>query len=977
VKSGNRWVAGFAAVAALIGLAWWLLGPQQDDAGSAGPRAAPTSDAVAQRLTDAAARLAAVTDELAPKTLEIAAASADVMPAVPGKPVTFTGRVLDEAGRPVQDAEVVHLPSYPMREAAGLDDASNGWTPPWSRFARARTDALGRFTLPSRELPVHRVPLLDVDAGGSYRGSMDGSVPRLLVQHPAFEPKLFLDFAFARGESAAGDLVVSPCGVVVGRCVDAQGQPVAGVPIRLGRMTKSGMDMGVWAMLYMLPQTESGADGRFSFGGLWNRELSIEFEAPDFVLQRKDVTVVAAQSVDLGDVVLERGGEVTGWVASADGAPIAGARVALKPNIMDGPDTGADAALVDDQSKSFMGGSFTELYTTTGADGAFRFAGVATLQNRAWRAVAAADGYEAQLVPKLAPGEPPLHFTLQPSGSLLLRVVEPGSATPVQGVKLQAHRIAVSDRGDDGKSSLPMIATHEGEAWRLLGAGASNDVLVSAPGHATTGFVLPAVPLGGMVEHSVELPPEAVLAGHIVDESGAPVPRATLRVQPPEDVPVKLAARTARTDEQGAFRLDALGAGEWTLVPAADGFIVAEAVVRGVKAGERVEDLELKLARGGSIAGRILAADPRSVVGTQVRAEPVTALAPEVLRGVAATTLGGWKPKGESEVQGVKFKAVADDRGDYALRGLPAGTYRVGTWFGAPVEVEVRIGETTPLDISLRQPPRLHGRVTLAGAPVEGAQVVVGEFFKPLKFWDEIKDTTTDAGGRYELVLGGEGEGYGNEIFARFKDWKTRSLKIQPRIDQDLAVDLAFPGGAMVGEIVDDLGQPVMTQVQWNCASREGFTQGDEVDVSGDSDASGHFRLEHLPDGAGPLMVSKGSFIGVTQDVVVKDGGTTIVPRIVLRRGCELEVRVGGSSDPQDPMKRYLVRVSSVADPTWPGTELHARFGQSTRFRGIPPGAIRIEVLKPVSAWDFEPLRTVEASVQLDSVTRFDQPVDA
>jgi len=728
-------------------------------------------------------------------------------------------------------------------------------------------------------------------------------------------------------------------------------------------------------MLYRLPQTQSGLDGRFSFGGLWNKVLSIEFAAPDFVLQRKDVTVVAGQTVDFGDVVLDRGGEVTGWVVSAAGAPIVGARLALKPNIQDELETGPDAAALEDRMTSSMGGSFTELHTTTGADGAFRFAGVGSLRNRAWRAVAAADGYEAQLVPAVLPGGEPLRFTLQPAASLLLHVVEPGSATPVPGVKLEAHRIAATRWGDDGKWPLLLVSKHEGEAWRVLGAGASNDALVSAPGHATTGFALPAVPPGGSVEHSVELPPEAVLAGHVVDASGAPVPNATVRAQPPTDVPVTLTTRIARADTQGAFRLDALCAGDWTLVPAAEGFVVAEAVVRGVKTGEHVEDLSLKLARGGSIAGRVLAADPRSAVGVQVRAESAAALPPEVLRGVAATMGGYRKPASPDDVKTVSFKAVSDDRGEYSLPGLPAGTYHVSTWNGTPVDVEVRANEETHLDITLHQPPRLHGRVTLAGAPVEGASVVVGDLF--LKYWNPVKDTTTDAGGRYELTLDGEGPGEGREIYAHFKDWKTRNVKFEPHNDQDLSIDLAFPGGLMVGEIVDEQGQPVVTQVHWHCNPRDGFTEGDEVDVRADSDATGHFRLEHLPDGVGPLMLGKSGLVGVQQDEEVKDGGTTTVPRIVLRKGCDLEVHVGGSDDAQDPMKRFLIRIRSVAEAAWQGTEAHVRFGQTSTFHGIPAGAIEITVLKPVGGGNFEPLRTVPATVQLDSVTHFEQPVDS
>src|SRR5262249_36965804 len=148
--------------------------------------------------------------------------------------------------------------------------------------------------------------------------------------------------------------------------------------------------------------------------------------------------------------------------------------------------------------------------------------------------------------------------------SLLLRVVEPGSGTPVANAHVEARRvISLKDGDEDAKQRVPLLVTRDGEAWRLLGAGAANEVTLSAPGHATSGVALPGAP----PEARVELPPEAVLAGRVVDEQGQPIPQATVCATPPADLPVKLDQRTARADASGAFRLDALAAGAWSLLP--------------------------------------------------------------------------------------------------------------------------------------------------------------------------------------------------------------------------------------------------------------------------------------------------------------------------------------------------------------------------------------------------------------------------
>lgn len=101
-----------------------------------------------------------------------------------------------------------------------------------------------------------------------------------------------------------------------------------------------------------------------------------------------------------------------------------------------------------------------------------------------------------------------------------------------------------------------------------------------------------------------------VLAGKVIDESGAPVPGAGVSA----DDPTSRGHRSGTTDELGSFRLRALQPGhQVTLFVTAPGFLDHE---RGLGAlDEGLHDLVFVLARGGTIAGRLQWPDGSPAVG--------------------------------------------------------------------------------------------------------------------------------------------------------------------------------------------------------------------------------------------------------------------------------------------------------------------------------------------------------------------------
>lgn len=133
----------------------------------------------------------------------------------------------------------------------------------------------------------------------------------------------------------------------------------------------------------------------------------------------------------------------------------------------------------------------------------------------------------------------------------------------------------------------------------------------------------------------------------------------------------------AKTDANGRFRLTGIAAGQFIIGALAPAYVNERSPSLGlnpgtllgqiitVADGETIENLEIKLKRGGVITGRVTDADGEPVIETVVRLAPVAdrnAPPPPPMNPNAYRT---------------------DDRGIYRIFGLPAGKYKVSV--GLPV----------------------------------------------------------------------------------------------------------------------------------------------------------------------------------------------------------------------------------------------------------------------------------------------------
>jgi len=129
----------------------------------------------------------------------------------------------------------------------------------------------------------------------------------------------------------------------------------------------------------------------------------------------------------------------------------------------------------------------------------------------------------------------------------------------------------------------------------------------------------------------------------------------------------------ATTDADGAFTIDELAAGPWSLIVDAPGFSVSEESGRTRKAGDRVSDLLFRVDHGFEILGRVRAEDGALPAGMRVSARP----SPEAEEGNEE----GEEIELPSPVSSRVRHAICGSDGSFTVRGLQGATrYALSLW---------------------------------------------------------------------------------------------------------------------------------------------------------------------------------------------------------------------------------------------------------------------------------------------------------
>jgi hypothetical protein len=314
-------------------------------------------------------------------------------------------------------------------------------------------------------------------------------------------------------------------------------------------------------------------------------------------------------------------------------------------------------------------------------------------------------------------GSPPVILIVGDGGEIAVRVRR------ADGAAIPRARVATLE------PFAVTASTDERGAATLAGVPPGmRAIAISAPGFATAHSVV-TVPADAphRVDLQITLQAGATIAGAVVDERGAAIPRAEVTLASNAIDATAAETLAITTDADGLFELGDLAPGSMR-VRASDGeHAPAEAVVE-LPAGGRRDGVTLVLTRGGAIRGVVTGAPPAGVAVVAVPAG-APATSPSATRG------------------------TVDRTGQFQLRGLAAGHYEVLATVGSAssprVATDVEAGAVAAVELAMPPPLAIAGVVVDSeGAGVARARVVAAAEDGR----SSLRTVTADEDGRFTIA---------------------------------------------------------------------------------------------------------------------------------------------------------------------------------------------------------------------------------
>jgi protocatechuate 3,4-dioxygenase beta subunit len=701
------------------------------------------------------------------------------------------------------------------------------------------------------------------------------------------------------------------------------GQPLGGVEVmalgqlpsfeplvnRFRGLFQGGMFTETRRPPQVLGSTFSRPDGTFELSGLREGILFLDGRSDGFFVRTPaTVRLARGEVVEQVELRAEPGGRVRGIILGADGGPVAGATVSLRPGL-----------------NAFLG-QITErryrwLETVSGDDGRFDIPGVppgngyvlsANAETFALEEKHGIDVREAEVVELVVQG----HAGAAVAGLVLDPDGRPVESANVAMIYLDISRVLFSA---DGRSE-PIVTDSEGR-FRVHPVAAGRVAFVAATdGKAPSNIEDLAVVDGGVYEDMVlQLGAGETVRGLVVDDEDKPVIGAKVELRPwerPDDpqflkMVLKIRRVEVETDGEGRFVASGL-TGERLVVQAGKpGYTTALRFGVGLD-----EEVKIQISRGAVVRGKAQLADGTPVtrfrVDTRTREprRPQESAAGDDEAAAADANSGrgqrnqpdGWSGASERwggrgrrsgrsgtvqlaegqrmEDRGMNgsWREIASQDGTFELTGIPPGSIRVRLRSDGRLDpdsqtVELKAGEQSDeLVFVFEEGITVAGRVVdeLTGKPVSDAQVTAyrqreqrrsGFFqvdidpedmdFLALSSTQGRRSAITDSQGRFEVTALGEGE---FRFTARHPDKAKSSAK-----DIALTKDKEIPfveieigaGGAIEGNATGYGMQPLRDAVIAAFSMQSGTLR------SASTDERGYFRIDGLPGGQYAVFKSR------------------------------------------------------------------------------------------------------------------------
>ncbi len=336
----------------------------------------------------------------------------------------------------------------------------------------------------------------------------------------------------------------------------------------------------------------------------------------------------------------------------------------------------------------------------------------------------------------------------------------------------------------------------------------------------------------------IRLAPGLEISGVVRDTDGVPIAGASVKARFYESG--RQMSLLRKSSPKGSFQLPGLPPGLVEIDAEAKGYVPEN--LDDIDAGKT--DLEIVLAKAGSLVGQVLAKDTGNPV-------PIFNLLPRADGGRG----GFWYPRGGPA-------SFRDDEGAFKLDGLMPGLYKIevfarGYQTAILDAVQVEPGDSKALEIRLERGLAVRGVVRDGedGQAVSGARVRVPGSFS----------VETDSEGAFEL----EGLSRTSMIEVQHPRYMTESIRDLDTERTEPIEVLLHRGGAVEGTVFGEGGVPL--------AGAEVQTLDRSGQKSVSTGPDGRYFLEGLHPG--PQALAKvdvpGTYVGYESAIVPIEAGTT------------------------------------------------------------------------------------------------------